>query len=286
MPAAFWGAVTAISWGSADFLARFTGGRLGLLTALCGMMGASCLLLLAYALASGMAWVAPAEDWWSPLGAGLFLVVGTLLLYWGLVRGPVSVVAPIVAAYPVFSLSFALIEGLRPDLVQWLAMAGVLLGVVAVARYGREADAAAQQRPGGLGATVAMALASAFTVALGIWFLQRSQPIYGELQSLIVVRVFGALSTLLLLLMLPGQRRPVPWRWWPVLALQGLLDGGAYLALQLGSRGPDATIAVVVASTFCVVPVLLARLVLHEAIALPQWAGIVLVVASVAVLSA
>lgn len=286
MPAAFWGTVTAITWGSADFIARFTGGRLGLLAALCGMMAASCLLLVAYAFATGMPWVAPGEDWWAPLGAGLFIVAGTLLLYWGLVRGPVSVVAPIVAAYPLFSLGFALLEGVRPDLLQWLAIAGVLIGVAVVARYGREADAEAQARPGGLPFTVALSIGSAFTFALGIWFLQRSQPIYGELQSLIAVRVLGAFGTLLLLFLLPGQRRPVPWRWWPVLAVQGLLDGGAYLALQIGSRGPDATIAVVVASTFCVVPVLLARIVLREAITLPQWAGIVLVVASVAVLSA
>jgi drug/metabolite transporter (DMT)-like permease len=100
------------------------------------------------------------------------------------------------------------------------------------------------------------------------------------------VRVFGAFVTLLLLFLLPRHRQPVPLRWWPVLALQGLLDGGAYLALQVGSRGPDAAVAVVVASTFCVVPVLLARLVLREAIALAQWGGIALVVASVAVLSA
>lgn len=286
MPAAFWGTLTAISWGSADFIARFTSDRLGLLTALFGMMTASCLLLVGYALASGMPWVALGQGWWAPLGAGVFIVAGTLLLYWGLVRGPISVVSPIVGAYPLFSLTFALIEGLRPDLLHWLAMAGVMLGVAAVARFGREADARAVAQPGGLPVTVAIALGSAFTFALGIWFLQRAQPVYGELQSLISVRVFGAFATLLLLFLLPGHRRPVPWRWWPVLALQGLLDGGAYLFLQLGSRGPDAAVAVVVGSTFCLVPVLLARIVLREAVTLPQWGGIALVVASVAILSA
>ena len=286
MPAAFWGTVTAISWGSADFIARFTSGRLGLLAALCGMMVASCVLLVAYALASGMPWVAPGEAWWAPLGASVFIVVGTLLLYWGLVRGPISVVSPIVAAYPVFSIGFALAEGLRPDLLQWLAIGGVLLGVAVVARYGRDADSRAEAPPGGLPLTVLIAIGSAFTFALGIWFLQRSQPVYGELQSLIAVRVFGALATLLLLFLLPSHRKPVPWRWWPVLAFQGLLDGGAYLAIQIGSRGPDAAVAVVVASTFCLVPVLLARLVLREAITLPQWLGIALTAASVAVVSA
>jgi len=286
MPAAFWGTVTAISWGSADFIARFTSERLGLLAALCGMMVASCLLLVAYAFATGMAWVAPGEAWWAPLGAGVFIVAGTLLLYWGLVRGPISVVSPIVGGYPVFSIGFALLEGLRPDLLQWLAMGGVMLGVAVVARYGRDADVRAEAQPGGLPATVLIAVGSAFGFALGIWFLQRSQPVYGELQSLISVRVFGAFATLLLLFLLPKHRQPVPWRWWPVLALQGLLDGGAYVAIQLGSRGPDAAVAVVVASTFCLVPVLLARIVLRERVSLPQWGGIALVVAAVATLSA
>jgi len=285
MSPALWGTVTAVAWGSADFLARFTGRRLGLVAALCGMMCASCLLLVAYAFASGMPWVLTAAAWWAPLGAGVFIVGATLLLYWGLVRGPISVVSPIVAAYPLFSLIFAVIDGVRPELWQWLAMTGVMLGVLLVARYGRDADQAALRAPGGLPATLLISLASAFAFALGIWFLQRSQPVYGELQSLIAVRLVGVVATLLALLALPRHRQPVPLGWWPILALQGLLDGGAYLALQVGSRGEGAEIAVVVASTFCLVPVILARLVLREAVTLPQWGGIALTVACIAYLS-
>jgi drug/metabolite transporter (DMT)-like permease len=286
MPAAFWGTLSALAWGSADFLARFTGSRLGLLAALFGMMASSALLLLIYALATGLPWMAPGSDLWRPPAAGLVLAIGTFLLYAGLVRGPVSVVAPLVSSYPLFSLAIALIEGLRPDPLQWLAVAGVMLGVVAVARFGREADSRAAAQKGGLPATLAMALGSAVTLALGIWFLQGSQPIYGELQSLIVVRALGAVATLPFLLLLPRQRRAASWRWWPVVLLQGLLDAGAYVTLQIGLRGPDAAIAVVVSSAFCVVPVLLARFILRERVSAPQWAGIALVVASVAILSA
>ncbi len=285
MSPAIWGSITAVTWGSADFLARFTGQRLGLVTALCGMMTASCLLLLAYAFAIEMPWVLSAERWWAPLGAGVFIVGATLLLYWGLVRGPISVVSPIVAAYPLFSLVFAVIGGVRPELLQWLAMAVVMLGVVLVARYGGEADAAAKGAPGGLPATVAISVGSAFTFALGIWFLQQAQATYGELQCLIVIRLVGVASTVALLLGLPRARQRVPLGWWPLLALQGLLDGGAYLALQAGTRGAGAEVAVVVASTFCLVPVLLARFVLREAIQPLQWAGILLVIAAIAFLS-
>lgn len=285
MSPAIWGSITAVSWGSADFIARFTGQRLGLMTALCGMMSASCLLLLAYAFASGMPWVLEGAEPWAPLGAGVFIVIGTLLLYLGLMRGPISVVSPIVAAYPVFSLAFAVVGGVRPELLQWGAMGGVMLGVVLVARYGGEADEAARNAPGGLPATVAISLAAAFTFALGIWFLQRAQVVWGELQCLIVIRVLGVVATGAILLAVPRSRQPVPLGWWPVLALQGLLDGGAYLALQAGTRGADAEIAVVVASTFCLVPVLLARIVLREAVQPLQWLGILLVVAAVAYLS-
>ncbi len=77
----------------------------------------------------------------------------------------------------------------------------------------------------------------------------------------------------------------IPLRWWPLLGLQGLLDGGAYLALLAGSEGPGSAVTVVVASGFGAVTVLLARVFLREAMTWGQWAGIVLVVGGVAVLS-
>ena len=87
---------------------------------------------------------------------------------------------------------------------------------------------------------------------------------------------------------LPFRRRPpvMQRRWWPLLALQGLLDGAGYLALLVGSEGPGSAVAVVVASAFGAVTVVLARLFLREAMTWPQWVGIALVVGGVAVLSA
>ena len=89
------------------------------------------------------------------------------------------------------------------------------------------------------------------------------------------------------LFLIRRQAPRVPLRWWPWIDLQGLLDGGVYVALLAGSQGPGAKIAVVVGSGFGlgVVTVLLARLVLREAMTWAQWAGIAAIVAGVAVLS-
>ncbi len=287
MPPALWGSLTALGWGSADFLSRFTGGRLGVLTALAGMMGSSFFLLSLYAWHAGMPLRLPAEGWPALIGAALGIVIGTLLLYWGLVRGPISLVAPIVGAYPVWNIALALFEGISPSLWQWLAMVAVICGVFVVARLGGGADAKAVKAPGGVPATLVIALSSSLSIALGIAAAQSAAPRFGELQMLLAIRLFGTALTLLILMLMPRLRRPVPWRWWPVLGLQGLLDGGAYLALFAGSRSADgAHSALVVASAFCAVTVVLAWAILRERIVAGQWLAISVIVAGVAVLTA
>ncbi|MCH8153958.1 MAG: EamA family transporter, partial [Proteobacteria bacterium] len=57
------------------------------------------------------------------------------------------------------------------------------------------------------------------------------------------------------------------------------------VALLAGSQGPGAEVAVVVGSGFGVVTVLLARVILREAMTRAQWAGIAAIVIGVAVLS-
>jgi len=77
----------------------------------------------------------------------------------------------------------------------------------------------------------------------------------------------------------------MPVRWWPFLALQGLLDSAAYVALFTAAGQPGAEMAVVVSSGFSAVTVLLARFILREAMSWAQWAGIVAIIGGVALLS-
>ena len=102
------GTITALGWGGADFIARFTGRRVGHEFALFGMLSTSTVLLtlVAWLAAPPLVWDS-ANSWLLPL-AGLGLLADTLFLYWALANGPISIVAPISASYPALNLHLVL----------------------------------------------------------------------------------------------------------------------------------------------------------------------------------
>ena len=164
-------------------------------------------------------------------------------------------------------------------------MAAVLAGVALVAAAARSFEDGDTYTRRHLRTTVTIALGSSLAFAVTVAAAQQATTIYGELQTVWLARWIGCAAIALVL----GLRRrapAVPRRWLPLLALQGLLDGAGYLTLLAGSEGPGSAVAVVVASAFGAVTVILARVFLREAMTWPQWAGIALVVGGVAVLSA
>jgi drug/metabolite transporter (DMT)-like permease len=285
MNPALWGLLCALGWGGADFIARFTGRAMGHEAALLGMLSVGAVVLTLLVWASGLPLVWEPSGWWLLLLTGLGVMVATLLLYWGLARGPVTVVAPIVGAYPAFNVTFAVLLGARPTALEWAAIAAVMAGVVGVARSSSSFEGSLLYTREHLRASVLIALASAVGFAVTVAAAQAATLVYGELQTVWIARWVSLAATALLFI---WKRKPprLPVRWWPLLLAQGLLDGGAYVALLAGSGGPGAEIAVVVASTFSAVTVVLAWIVIREAITALQWAGIVGIIGGVAVLSA
>lgn len=285
MNPALWGLMTAVGWGSADFIARFTGRAMGHRTALLGMLAVGAVVFSLIVWRSGEPLVWDLSGWWLLLLTGVGIMAATLLLYWGLARGPVTIVAPIVGTYPALNVALAVALGARPSALDWTAMLGVMLGVVAVARSARSFEDPVGYTRAQLRRTIAIALASAVGFAVAIAAAQYASLVYGELQTVWLGRWISLLACAGLFVLRREAPR-LPARWWPPVALQGLLDGGAYVALLAGSQGPGAEIAVVVASGFSAVTVVLARIVLREAMTWAQWAGIAMIVTGVAVLSA
>ncbi len=285
MNPALWGLATALSWGSADFIARFTGRALGPQTALLGMLGVSAVILSLILWYSPVPFVRDPSGWWLILLTGLGIMTATLLLYWGLVRGPVTVVAPIAGSYPALNVALAVALGARPSALDWAAMAAVMAGVIVVARAARSFEGPTGYTRAQLRFTIGLALGAALTFSVTIAVAQQASYLYGELQTVALSRWVSLLACVLLFLVRRQAPPRVPLRWWPWIGLQGLLDGGAYVALLAGSQGPGAEIAVVVGSGFGAVTVLLARLVLREAMTWAQWAGIAAILSGVAILS-
>jgi drug/metabolite transporter (DMT)-like permease len=280
------GVVAALGWGVADFIARTTSRRLGTEAALAGMLAASALALGLLLLAAGPLPRAGRADLVLVGLTGLAVAAATLLLYRALARGPIAVAAPIAAAYPCLNLAGAILQGHAPTPGEWLALAAVLAGVVLVARPPREEDAEGAG-PASVAPTVLLAAGAAVCFACSIELGQAAARRVGELAATTGARW----AALLLAVALLAARRQWP-RFsgggvaLPLVVVQGLLDGAAYLALFAAARRPGAVVAVVVASGFAAVTVLLARLLLRERLGVGQWAGTALVLVGVGALAA
>ena len=115
MPPVIGGSLSALLLGSSDFVGRFTTRAMGAPAALLGVLVTGCLLL------SGVVWLLDLplaaggpRGWWLVALNGAATTVMTLLLYAGLARGPVSLVAPIVASHPALVVAFYVALGARP----------------------------------------------------------------------------------------------------------------------------------------------------------------------------
>jgi drug/metabolite transporter (DMT)-like permease len=284
MIAVLLGLAAALSWGLADFAARFTGRAVGPALATLAMLATS-----AAAISLILGWQGVGVDWrWPslvlPALSGLGIAAATLLLYYGLATGPITIVSPIAGSYPALVVAFEVATGLRPSAVQWLAMAVTLIGVVAVARAGAHFSESGRFAPAALRRAILAAIGSCLAFAVGVVAGQQAVPVQGELGTLWLSRL-AALLAVVAVLAVRRERPALPLRWLPLLTAQGLLDGGAYLALFAGSAGQNAAIVAVVSSAFGVVTTLLGRLFLDERVSAAQWLGIALVFGGVAVLS-
>jgi drug/metabolite transporter (DMT)-like permease len=279
------GILTALGWGSADFIARFTGRALGHEAALFGMLSVSAVALSVILWWADVPVVLQLDGLWLLGLTGIGVMVATLLLYWGLARGPVTIVAPIVGSYPAVNVALAVLLGSRPSLAQWIAIAVVMTGVTVVARAARSFEGDGDYSVAALRKTLGIALASALVFAATVAAGQAAAPIYGELPTTVMARWISWLAIVVLFVAVRRSTPRIPGPWWPVLAVQGLLDGGAYVTLFASGLQAKAEIAAVVASAFSAVTVILARVFLREAMTAPQWLGIALIVGGAAILS-
>ena len=102
------GLLTALSWGSADFLARFATRKIGTFRTMLYMQLTGFLLLTAVLhwlggwghLADGSGW----RPWAWGILVGVLNTFGTLALYRSFEIGKMSIVAPISASYPVLTM--------------------------------------------------------------------------------------------------------------------------------------------------------------------------------------
>jgi drug/metabolite transporter (DMT)-like permease len=275
------GLAAAVLYGSGDFLGGMATRRAHVLTVLTLVETAGVIVALAAALAvtsSGPAGLAgPA---WG-FSAGLVGGIGLIIFYTGLAAGPMSVVAPVSGLVStVLPVAVALAEGERPGVGVY---AGALLCLVAIVLASAAGDTGGDAGGGTGGAAGAarrlgraIAYGTASGVSFGLFFLLiRNAGQSGELWPVAAGRV-GELAIVLAAaaVLRPGLPRGLSGGIPLAAAGAGAIDVVANICYVAATRTGAFGLAVVLASLYPGVTVLLARVVLGERLRWLQRVGL------------
>jgi drug/metabolite transporter (DMT)-like permease len=284
------GLLTALTWGGADFIARFATHRIGALRSMLYMQLIGFLLLtISLPWIGGWGYLADGSGWqpwaWGFL-VGCLNAASGLALYRAFEIGKMAVVAPLSASYPALTLLLSWMTGERLSAVRIAGIFCTLVGVVVVAggeKTPDENDAEAVRRSGrGIG----LAMSSAVGFAVLFWLLGvRVIPRVGAIQTVWMIRLTSTLLTATAIFI---AKRPVHFprgeARWMVLSM-GVFDTGAFVLSNLGMKMEQVAVITVLSSLYGAVTVGLAAIFLREHVSRWQWAGIATIFAGIFLIS-
>jgi len=272
------GLAAAVLYGSGDFLGGLATRRAHVLTVLALVETAGVIVALAAAAMwpgqaslAGLAW---------GTSAGMIGGLGLIVFYTGLAAGPMSVVAPVSGLVStVLPVAVALAEGERPGPAVYAGALLCLVAIVLASSAGHSGGDAGggtgtARRPDRLGRAIAYGTASG--VSFGLFFLLirnagQSGPVWpvaaGRIGELAAVLAAAAVLR-------PGLLRGVGGGVPLAAVAAGAIDVVANICYVAATRTGAFGLAVVLASLYPGVTVLLARVVLGERLRWVQRAGL------------
>lgn len=285
MPAVALGLLSAIVYGSADFVGGVAARRIGALrvTAV-GAVSGLVLLFLSLPLVGG-AWT-PAALGWGAL-SGVIGSVAVFLLYACLAIGPMSILSPLTAVISaIVPLTWGLIGGDRFAPIGYVALGVALIAVVLVG-FVPERGAV---RPSGR----ALLMAVGAGVFIGAFLILLDQtPADSGVVPLIANRaVNGAIMWSVVGLVVLRARTRAPGRdrftapGAGLAAASGVLDASANVLILIGLRAGDLSTMSVLVALYPAGTIILAAIVLRERIAPVQWVGLALAIGAAGMLAA
>jgi drug/metabolite transporter (DMT)-like permease len=284
------GLLTALTWGGADFIARFATHRIGALRSMLYMQFTGFLLLSCVLPAlGGWGHLADGSGWhpwaWGVLG-GCINATSCLALYRAFEIGKMAVVAPLSASYPALTLALSWMTGDRLSLMRITGILCTLVGVVVVAageKTADENDVAAVERSGkGIG----WAIFAAVGFAVLFWLLgTRIIPRVGAVQTVWMIRLTSTLlAAAVILVAKQPLRLPRGEVRWMVLGM-GAFDTGAFVLSNLGMKMEQVAVISVLGSLYGAVTVGLAAIFVREHVSRWQWMGIVTIFVGIFLIS-
>ena len=284
------GLITALTWGGADFVARFSTHRIGTLRTMFYMQFIGFLLLTISMhwlggwghLADGSGW----QPWAWGFLAGLLNACGTLSLYRAFEIGKMAVVAPLSASYPALTLILSWLGGDHLSSARVGGMALILCGVAVVAggEHVPSENSAPQARTNTRGIGLAIVAALGFGVLF--WLLGvRIIPRVGAIQAVWMIRLTSSfLAASVIFSAAQPMRLPRGSARWMALSM-GMFDTLAFVFSNRGMQLEHVAVISVLGSLYGAVTVGLAAIFLREHISRWQWIGIATIFAGIFLIS-
>ena len=264
------GLIAAVCWGFHDICVRFLSQKTPLTACVFVVLLTGLIFHGGLITITGEFHALPTRAVWAALGAGVFFVIATLGLYYAFQRGPVRLVAPLIASYPILSVGLAAWQGTPIGVLQWAAVIAIVAGVALVAAL---SDTTADDTPP-KARTIAYALIASIgfagTFALG----QYAAEVSHEMPATLVTRILTVVLVTAIFLVRkkpfwPGKSA-LPW-----LIAMGIADGIALLCVVSAGSLANPQYASVTSSMFGLLTILLAWVFLKEKMSAPQWVGCV-----------
>ncbi|WP_298855971.1 DMT family transporter [uncultured Ruegeria sp.] len=264
------GLLAALCWGFHDLAVRYISQSVSVVAALMAVLVAGALLQFGLvAIWAGFAPISAKAVSYAVVAGGFYLLAG-LSMYAAFQRGPVRLVAPLVASYPVLSVTLAIWRGSEVSIWQWLAIIAIGVGVSIVSTRSDDSTEYPAAGPT-IAFSILAAIGFAATFALGQYA--------AELGNEFTVSLIGRLTAIPVLAAIAIASRKSLWpctRALPLLCLMGALDAVAILCVVSAGRLPNAQYAPVAASIFGLLTVVLAWAILREEMASFQWLGCII----------
>lgn len=274
------GLLAALCWGFHDLAVRYVSQSVSVIASLMTVLISGAVVQFGLVVTLGDLNPMPGTAIFYAVASGLCFLLAGLSMYAAFQRGPVRLVAPLVASYPVLSVALAIWRGASVSPWQWLAVIAIGVGVSIVAAQSDRSDA----RYPAPGPTIALSLSAAIgfaaTFALGQYAAELSDEFAVSLMGRLT-----AIATLAVGVLATGRSIWPGAGALPLLGIMGLLDAVAILSVVAAGGLPNAQYASVTASVFGLLTVVLAWAILKEKMLPRQWVGCVVAFAGIGYLA-
>ena len=274
------GLVAAVCWGLHDFIIRILKQPKGIYASITAVLFFGCLLQSPVALLNADFSQISNVSLSVSVASGSFFALAGISLYKAFIIGPIKLVAPIVGAYPVFSLIFSSLNGNLPTSIQVGSVIIIVICVGYVAASKEEKEGANADKKSAIFWAVLSSFGFASSFALGQYASNLS-----DQYALLLPNRISALIALILIAKYLNKPIVPDLSEWRIFALMAFLDAVAQGFVISSGKLEFPVYASISASLFGLVTILLAAFFLKEKISFKQWIAIFFVFVGLTVLS-